>query len=518
VRRALWAAVVVVLVAATAWADGIVVPSQAAAKPARTPDQRALVAFDGSTETLVIETTLAGEGRDFAWIVPLPAAPKIEESTSGLFPTLEAMTGPTVETHLDHEWIAVALCGLIALALVRWGGRDTPWPLAVLFAYFAVGTVLAVFTVGAPKMQATDSAGDAGAARVLSRESVGAFDTAVLAVPDAKTLRAWLDANAFRAPDGVDAVVADYVAKGWVFVASKIRRADEDDRVRAVRPLAFTFATTNCVYPMRLTGVGADSLAVELFVFGPSRAEATGLGVEYCRGIWDRRMSAGFGECHAELFRRVSGAVAHAEELGGAAVTKLVGTLDRDAMRDDVELRWVPTKSAHVEYVSSSVALSRAADFGIGAFFAALVFAETRRRRRGSGAGPSARRLVGAATAIGLAVGAVVWTLLPRLPSNAWEMSRHGGPDAWTRLDAPHEPIRDVASARALLASRTVGVVNPYTREPVREEDSPGNYVVRDADGKIELVLYWADSRFATADRLVVDLSAGPRPGRDGSK
>jgi hypothetical protein len=506
VQRALWAAVVVLVLAAAAWADGIVLPSQAAVKPVRTPDQRALVAFDGATETLVVETTLAGDGRDFAWIVPLPAAPKIEESTSGLFPTLEAMTGPTVETHLDYEWIAVVFFGLIAIAIVRWGDRNMPWPVALSLAFLWAGLLVTVVAIQVPKMQATDSA-DAGAARVLSRESVGAFDTAVLAVPDAKALRAWLDRNGFRAPDGIDAVVSDYVTKGWVFVASKIRRDAEDDRVRAVRPLAFTFATKQCVYPMRLTGVGADSLAVELFVFGPSRAEATGLDVESCR-----RLPMFGHDVHEELTRRIQ----HVDVLdpdrseNELALTKLVGTLGRDAMRDDVELRWVPTKSVRVEYVSASVALSRAADFGIGAFFCALVVAQVRRRRRGSGGG-SAGRLVGAATAIGLVVAAVAWALAPRLPSNAWEIPRSSRRDAWAWLQEPREPIRDVAAARALVASRMAGAVNPYTREPVREEDSPGNYVVRGADGKIELVLYVADSRWTSAQEVVVDLSADPR-------
>ena len=95
-RRLAEALLILLLFDSVARADGVVIPSRAVAEPVRTPDQRALVAFDGSTETLVVETTFEGAGRDFAWIVPLPAKPVVEESTTGLFPTLEVLSAPRV--------------------------------------------------------------------------------------------------------------------------------------------------------------------------------------------------------------------------------------------------------------------------------------------------------------------------------------------------------------------------------------------------------------------------------------
>jgi len=55
-------------------ADGKVF-SQVTAVKTTTPDQRALVNFADGTETLVVETTFVGAGTNFAWVVPLPAAP-----------------------------------------------------------------------------------------------------------------------------------------------------------------------------------------------------------------------------------------------------------------------------------------------------------------------------------------------------------------------------------------------------------------------------------------------------------
>ena len=53
----------------------------------------------------------------------------------------------------------------------------------------------------------------------------------------------------------------------------------------------------------------------------------------------------------------------------------------------------------------------------------------------------------------------------------------------------------NVAEARALLAEEWRGVTNPYDGRPVREEDSPGNYILRKQDG--ELVYVYYDARGA---------------------
>ena len=62
----------------------------------RIPDQRALLWWTNGTERLVIETRFAGQGTNFAWVVPLPSVPKVEPATRGLFPTLTQLLRPEV--------------------------------------------------------------------------------------------------------------------------------------------------------------------------------------------------------------------------------------------------------------------------------------------------------------------------------------------------------------------------------------------------------------------------------------
>lgn len=84
-------------------ADGKVFPSRAEAVEVRMPDQRALLWWSNGVERLVIESRFIGQGTHFAWVVPLPAVPKVEPVTSGLFPTLVSLMRPEV-IHTPTQW------------------------------------------------------------------------------------------------------------------------------------------------------------------------------------------------------------------------------------------------------------------------------------------------------------------------------------------------------------------------------------------------------------------------------
>jgi hypothetical protein len=77
-------------------ADGMVVPTIAFPAKVTVPDQRALICYTNGTERLVIETRFTGAGTNFAWVVPLPSQPVIEEATTGLFATLQYLFRPQI--------------------------------------------------------------------------------------------------------------------------------------------------------------------------------------------------------------------------------------------------------------------------------------------------------------------------------------------------------------------------------------------------------------------------------------
>ena len=84
-------------------ADGKIFPPTAFPEHVTIPEQEALIHWSNGIERLVIETRFDATGSNFAWVVPLPAPPKIEAATPGVFPTLRMYFAPEVR-HTFHRW------------------------------------------------------------------------------------------------------------------------------------------------------------------------------------------------------------------------------------------------------------------------------------------------------------------------------------------------------------------------------------------------------------------------------
>lgn len=403
--RILAASVAVVLSAASAYADGFVTGADVVARKPRRPaeapvdpvipDQRALIVHRDGREKLVIETAFVGRGTDFAWIVPTPSVPKIEEASTELFARLSDATRPELVSQVPDLGIAGAVV-VVGLLFARHGGkrgRRAAKSLvagAAAFALFVQGGLLR--QDGAPPLIAAaglDVALPTTPAEtqvdVRRREVVGAFDTVTLAAKDARSLVDWLGAHGYTVPAALEPAAAEYVREGWVFNAMRLRR--DGDRTDAVRisPLMFTFDAAAPVYPMRLTGVGAAPVRVELYVAGDGRAEARGFDVSRCAMI-DKD-----GRHVDDAGRLVIADAADSALLGGATVlTRLDRTFSPEAMKTDVAVTQSPFEDSQRTVFSKTAATALAWNAGallaIGAFIGLASAASAASGRRPVGA------------------------------------------------------------------------------------------------------------------------------------
>jgi hypothetical protein len=256
---------------------------------------------------------------------------------------------------------------------------------------------------------------------------------------------------------------------------------------------------------MRLTGATNETLALDLFVLGSRRAETDGLEVVCCDVSAVGEMRAYGMDGHAELSRRAG---------ESRVLTRLTGTLSGDAMQRDVVVLWRDVATVRPTYRTAAVALTESGAAAgvtcIGALFIATLLRGLR-RVRGSDWTADAVRFDLCASGIGAAAAFVVaWLTIPTLPGGAHPIERDAYRDWPFHHDRmPSEPLRDVAAARAWAASAAAGHLNPYTDDPIREEDSPGNYVVREREGRVELATY-VGMRNDVWEQ-VMDLSAPPR-------
>ncbi len=559
-----------------ALADGKVFPPHAEAVDVRIPDQRALLWWTNGVERLVIETRFTGKGTNFAWVVPLPSAPRVEPATPGLFPTLLYLFRPQV-IHAPTNWwlLGLFLGGSLWLVFtVRSDGRlrAADWVAAAAIGVGCGGTehadlmslgvvlfgvvLIAVYRLRHGRLRPLDAilllivpllalgfllpmlarAGAKGMrpgvpVEILDRQLAGIFETTTLTAKDPSALRQWLTTNGYRMPPGTEKVIADYLREGWVFVASRVHRDATETNTASLHPLSFTFAAREPVYPLRLTEVGNGSLDVDLFVLGPERAAADGFRVLDCR-----RTQYPPGDHASDQYWRLElGPLPMAHEglrtaaPDAAYVTRLQGTLTSSQMRRDAVVRW--DGFAEVQDVRYSLrgAWTSVVNWTVNGLCLFMVGLAAFTRGRTTNPRISRRATLAAVLATGAVTGLGV-AALPRVPVTL-ERAHGREFDAQNQQSALYPSILreldtdapvNLSSVREAfrrgLPFRLRNSGRQRTNFRIREEDSPFNYSFRSRSNGVDLLLYDSIGRAAVipipGEPRVREPVSPPRPER----
>ncbi|MEO3760428.1 DUF2330 domain-containing protein [Mycobacterium sp. B14F4] len=233
-------AVVVLGAPARACGCGAYIPDRPGASIAT---ERALIAFDGVSQDVVMSFNVSGESDTAAWIMPVPSSAQVSLGEPALFEELGRVTAPRVEYH------------------------DNWWP---------------TFDWLAPSRGDADTAGarPGSGVNVLGRQRIGPFDVTRLAADDAAGLANWLAQNGFPTSDGLGDNLADYVEDRWEVVAIKLVPGDTARTLTGdLQPLRLSFASDTAVYPMRLSRSARTPQTVDLYVLADHRMDSTAVPV-----------------------------------------------------------------------------------------------------------------------------------------------------------------------------------------------------------------------------------------------
>ena len=520
----------------TALADGVVIPATAYPAKVTIPDQRALICWSNGTERLAIETQFSGEGTNFAWVVPLPSQPVIEEATTGLFPTLQYLFRPEIVHNVPRyyagilaligigslilfvrptgriKWTDILACLCVGVAAALHSDDETFHWVALLFVVavllfdvvliriarksaFSVFVFTFLFSfclcgllapAGLTAGVGATPAATAGTVSILDRKLVGIFETTTITSRDPKALENWLLENGFVVSTNAEPIIASYIKDGWVFVATKIRRAEGKPDTSTPHPLSFTFKTDKPVYPMRLTGLNSQSLSVDLYVFGNTSVAASHFKVENCTRP---------NIAHPLLHQWVG---------DSAIATKLTARLSPADMRNDVWLDQMPTFIEHRNRFFSpqgalTTALNRGMEiFGIG-LVAAFVLALTSEKYK-----KRSPQLIGLLLVFSIVLGYLNYQSLPIIEVNLVKgrlLYSHAREEALVlRLALEDLDCHTTAEVRAAFEKIISNPTNAdyyglknwnnyFASGQFREEDSPGNYILRETNNQLEFIL-----------------------------
>jgi len=210
------------------------------------PTQKAIIVYDRGREDLLLQVKYQGPLEDFGWLIPVPGLPSVEKGAMEPFYELSQLTQRKFGQVVDTAGA---------------GGRG----------------------------RAQD---EAERVNVLEIKTVGAYEVAILSAGDAGSLVRWLESNGYSVPEGKSAILGEYTAKGWYFVAARIQLdrdvafklvstaspKDSDASTRArqtlqrqmasgeLHPLRISFDTPQCIFPLKISAVGGKSSELSLYV------------------------------------------------------------------------------------------------------------------------------------------------------------------------------------------------------------------------------------------------------------
>lgn len=215
------------LTAGTAWADGGLFGRNG--NDIYEPEQKAVIFFHDGTEEMVLSVRFEGAAGEFAWLVPTPTEPEIEESNILLFEMMSTFMPPDLSMIDESRWGEV-LNGLEVTAGVS----------------------------------------------VMNEMTLGPFDLTVVSSDDAADLRVWLNDRGFALDPGAESVLAGYIDAGWCFTAMRINPSylegqgwtgsDYQLSDGTITPLRFTFRTEQPVFPLAISSVNPGPTEVLLYV------------------------------------------------------------------------------------------------------------------------------------------------------------------------------------------------------------------------------------------------------------
>lgn len=240
------------------WADGGFIPPPGNVE-IYSADQVALIKILPGAEELsiLVKSQWVNYGgfdyAGFAWVIPVPALPEIEQLDTELFTDLAYLSAPIRPS----------------------GGCAGP------------------FTLG-------ENGGSYGGSvepgreyhNIISYDTLGFLETVLIQTNTADSLTNWLTNNGYIIPIGGEQIFVDYLDRDWnyFFVARVDTTSESDDRNVAIK---LTFATTEIVYPMKISSISSSpGNEIFLYTIGEHKMFFDGAELEYANLISNEELDA----------------------------------------------------------------------------------------------------------------------------------------------------------------------------------------------------------------------------------
>jgi hypothetical protein len=500
-------------------ANGAYMPQRAYPTMPTIPQQQAIIIHQNNTETLIVESAFQTESPEVAWILPLPAPPtNLELGEPGQISSALYAASPIIRHDLTSVTVlanfiflgVLAITAVIILTRNPATRRSNIVALGVLALFLiCLSSILLPSLGGHGRPSVTSDIG------ILSAHRLGNAEFTTLTAKSPAALSQWLKDRSLQPLNAqAESIVSDYIARNWCFVVGKL--SVDPKSTNLPRPLIATFPTKDPVFPMKLTALANSATRVELLLIAdgqataksfhravttklerlsPERAELNGRGHSGAYRSTSSPLSLGSPDLYPRLWHN-------------CILTKLTADLTPATMQQDVLLTLQPFTAPHHDiaytYLSRGHITYATAVIGLSIWLI-LLAAIARGRRKPT---RNEFRFLLTTFIILLLTTATVWISIQTIPVHidhlrgyrsdrmqkffeAAEVLRTAGiirPDM-----TPEEIVAVPDQMRAQNLVDPEYLLNPYTRQPIRPERSPGNFAIRNLNDQLSFCLYMVD-------------------------
>ncbi|GHO49553.1 DUF2330 domain-containing protein [Ktedonospora formicarum] len=177
--------------------------------------ERLLITIGKQTTTLVEEIHYTGKASDFAWVLPVPVAPKVDVlENKNLFEQLENTTAPRFIVPEAPN------CDYADITLLNRGDY-----------------------AGAPNT--------VNRVNTYSGGTAGPFEYQVIGSSDAEALAKWLQSHHYTVPSNTQNLIQPYIQKKMLFLAMRLRPGQDASNIQPVK-VTFPMVMTSVMVPIQL--------------------------------------------------------------------------------------------------------------------------------------------------------------------------------------------------------------------------------------------------------------------------
>ena len=501
------------VISSSASGDGKYFPERVYKATPNIPSQRAVLIYKDGVEKLIIESALEAEGKEFGWVIPVPAKPVLfEKASPGLLKTLDMVIQPVIVHDLSQPFNSIAVtAGVITLwfvlLIILKSKKALIIQLILLIVLLVLVTYVFMPTLSAGGVGMPDNLG----VTVIDEQEIGSYKLLVLEAESADDLNKWLDNNGFAGLSKEEqSVVSGYIKEDWCFVTAKLKR--EGEGFSRPHPLMMSFPVQRAVYPMKLTGLNNQPLYLELFVISDKNALCEQLETEVCSkftfekearpkywddGSEDLNFLPGFEDDYEQMIGHPD---AHKYLWDGCVVSRLCGELEPEFMKEDFYIEFGGYQPRRKVFFSHKGAIFSGSILFLVAWMASILVLTLNRYEKIFAEGGrvfALRSIIGPSLLLSVILGGVLYLGIPKI------QVRTAGRLGWIhRALAAHFNSKTLKEFGAIVFKETdkgdtskiterlqqskifKESKNIYTGEDLRFEDSPGNIVIgRDGRG-----------------------------------